>query len=919
MSDLHPHHDSIDEPLRKRFEQAWADGHPEPIDRCVPPADDAGYLATLEELVHIELEFAWKSWARDRRSSFTTKAANTTVTPPRVETYLSRFPPLDQPEILLRLLQQECLVRRQAGDVISIQQYQQRFPELAVPEGLFESILREAGAGGQQGITSDAGPSEKQSFAATRAGRFGSYELLEEIGRGGMGVVYRARQCTADRIVALKVIRRDLLETERHDSQTAAMDRFRHEARAAARLEHENIVTVYEVGDVDGEPFFSMRYVDGGSLQEILHKGPISNRRAAEYLEPVARAVHEAHTRGILHRDLKPQNILVDKKTDRVMVADFGLAKLSEIGEELTHAGEVMGTPSYMSPEQAQDSSRVTALTDVYALGATLYCLLTGRPPFQAATGVETLRQLIDEEPVRPGQLNPSIDRDLETICVKCLQKEPPRRYDSARLLADDLRRYLRAEPISARPISKLQRTWRWCRRNPVVAALIGSTATFLILALVATAVGYVKTTSALMTAESARRQAEENYRQAREAVDNLYTRVSEDTLLNQPGMQPLRKELLEETLRYYRNFLSQRSGDFTIQPELALANFRAGSITEDIGTAEQALTFYRRALDMQKRLVAREPNDADRLQDLGATHNAIGRALHRLRQFDAALQAYEEAVAARRKAAAAAPRRSELQRVLANSIMNVGLLERETGRLQPARENLEEAQSIRRAIRRQELDRPQLQCDLAIGHYNLAVLALMFPDVDSAERNLQDAITILEKLLALHPKDLANQYRLVLCYRLLADLKCTTTDRDTAMDLYQEALQRAEPLALANPDVREYQAELAGLRMNLGLLHLEGNDAELTRTCFRQALRILDKLAQQYPAFPRHRRDLAVTLRVLATLDLESGDAAAAEENLLRSQQLLRALVEEFSGNEEHEAQLSETTALLEGLKNGD
>jgi len=912
MSDPQPHSDSIDEPLRKRFEQAWADGNPQPIDSCIPAADDAGYLATLEELVHIELEFAWKSWARDRRASSTAETIDTTDTPPRVETYLSRFPRLDQPEILLRLLQQECLVRSQAGDVVSIEQYQQRFPQLAPPEGLFESILREAGAPG-------AGTSEKQPIAATRAGRFGNYELLEEIGRGGMGVVYRARQCTADRIVALKVVRRELLESERHDSQTAAMDRFRHETRAAARLEHENIVTVYEVGDVDGEPFFSMRYVDGSSLRETVREGPISNRRAAEYLEPVARAVNEAHAEGILHRDLKPQNILVDKKTDRAMVADFGLAKLSEIGEELTHAGEVMGTPSYMSPEQAQDSSRVTARTDVYALGATLYCLLTGRPPFQAATGVETLRQVIDEEPVRPGQLNPSIDRDLETICVKCLQKEPARRYDSARLLADDLRRYLRGEPILARPIGSLQRTWRWCRRNPVVAALIGSTATFLILALLATAVGYVKTTAALMTAESARRQAEENYRQAREAVDNLYTRVSEDTLLNQPGMQPLRKELLEEALRYYRKFLSRRSDDLTIQPELALANFRAGRITEEIDSPEKSLTCYRRARDIQRRLLAREPNDPDRLEDLGATHNAVGRVLHRLRQFDAALQAYEEAVAVRRRLAATAPERSEFQRVLANSIMNAGLLEKERGRLQSARENLEEAQLVRRAIRRPDLDRPQLQRDLAIGHYNLAVLAMMLRDDASAQRNLRDAIAILEKLLAGHPKDLANQHRLVICYRILADLKSTTADRDAAMGLYREALQRMEQLALANPDVPEYQAALAGLQMNLGQLHRERNAPDLTRTCFHQALQILDKLAGQGPSIPRYRRDLAVTLRAIGTLDLTAGDDRAAEESLLRSQQHLRTLVEEFPGNEEFELQLSETTALLEGLRNGD
>jgi serine/threonine protein kinase len=313
-------------------------------------------------------------------------------------------------------------------------------------------------------------PNSRQSDAPRR---FGDYDLLEVLGQGGMGIVYRARQRSANRIVALKVIRADRLANPSPDHQAAAFARFKLEAQTAAQLDHDHLVTVFEVGQCDQQPFYSMKYVDGCSLSELLRDGPLENRRAAGYLEAAARGVHEAHEHGILHRDLKPHNILIETKTDRALVADFGLAKLAEADGAMTVAGEVFGTPSYMPPEQAVDSSRVTTLSDVYSLGATLYHALTGRPPFLAATTLETLKQVVEQEPVRPRELNASVDRDLETICLKALHKEPRRRYASAAEFADDLRRYSVDEPIRARRVRRIERGWRWCRRNPIVATLL--------------------------------------------------------------------------------------------------------------------------------------------------------------------------------------------------------------------------------------------------------------------------------------------------------------------------------------------------------------------------------------------------------------------------------------------------------------
>lgn len=294
--------------------------------------------------------------------------------------------------------------------------------------------------------------------------RFGEFELIEEIARGGMGVVYRARQVELDRIVALKMILTGQLASEEE------VGRFRVEALAAAQLEHANIVSIYDVGEVDGQHYFSMEYVKGANLSKLLGVGVLPGRKAAEYIEQVARAVHYAHERGILHRDLKPGNILVNEQ-NQPKITDFGLAKLmpatggppsARRASDLTRTGRVMGTPGYMSPEQASGQSReLGPACDVYGIGAVLYELLTGRPPFRGESDLETVLQVLNQDPVPPRLLHPNVDVDLETICLKCLEKDPALRYPSAAALADDLHRYLHGEAITARSINLLERLTR--------------------------------------------------------------------------------------------------------------------------------------------------------------------------------------------------------------------------------------------------------------------------------------------------------------------------------------------------------------------------------------------------------------------------------------------------------------------------
>src|SRR6476661_1550984 len=308
--------------------------------------------------------------------------------------------------------------------------------------------------------------SKKAARAVELLGELGDYQLLEEIGRGGQGVVFRARQKSLNRTVALKVISLGQWASKAH------LNRFRLEAEAAARLEHPGIVPIYEVGERDGSCYFSMKFVEGGQLDAVVTREAMPIRRAVEFVAKVARIVHYAHEHGILHRDIKPGNILLDAKGEPHLT-DFGLARLVESESTVTRTLEVLGTPSYMAPEQAVGNhAQITGATDVYGLGAVLYHLLTGQPPFAGGTTYETIKLLLDTEPRQPRLLNPKIDRDLSTICLKCLEKDPKRRYSSALAAAEDLGRWLKHEPIVARHTGVIARGRKWVRRNPSIAVM---------------------------------------------------------------------------------------------------------------------------------------------------------------------------------------------------------------------------------------------------------------------------------------------------------------------------------------------------------------------------------------------------------------------------------------------------------------
>ena len=417
----------------------------------------------------------------------------------RSEIFFERFPALkSHRDCAVNLVYAEFLLESDVAGPPRVADYLERFAEFREElqrQFEWEQGLGEEGRRGSPGTTllrfsvAERGtekradePPEGESHPRI----FGDYELLEKIARGGMGIVYKARQRSLNRVVALKMIRPGRLGDPEN------VERFYTEAKAAANLQHPHIVAVHEIGEHEGQHFFSMDYVPGATLAEMVREHALPPHQAARYVKIIAETMQFAHAHGVLHRDLKPANVLVNE-SDEPLITDFGLAKQLEDQSHLTIEGLVLGTPSYMPPEQAAGRiQEVEPRSDVYSLGATLYELLTSRPPFRAANPYETIKQVCEVEPVSPRLLNPGVPRDLETICLKCLQKDKVRRYNSAQELADELARFLADEPILARPTSRLERTWRWCHRNPSLATAVGLAAIGLVAAAVSLSWGYL-------------------------------------------------------------------------------------------------------------------------------------------------------------------------------------------------------------------------------------------------------------------------------------------------------------------------------------------------------------------------------------------------------------------------------------------
>jgi WD40 repeat protein/serine/threonine protein kinase len=531
------------ERLLERFEQAWETGASPCLEDYLAGAG-GNRLPLLVDLVHIDLEYRLRAGQN---------AA--------LEDYLERYAELADHEDLVELIEAEFRQRCRWGQQPKLEDYQRRFPRHA------ETLAKQL-----NNLTTQSGRRRQEPGGPGPAAVAG-YQILGELGRGGMGVVYQARHLKLNRLVALKMI------LAGGHASAADEARFLAEAETVASLQHPNIVQVYEVGQHEGRPYLELEYVAGGNLAERLKAGPLLPRVAAQLIEQLARGIDAAHQAGIVHRDLKPSNVLLqtadvpetataaDKSAIYNLqaavpkITDFGLAKRVQSSSGLTQTGTVLGTPAYMAPEQAGgEGKRVGPAADVYALGAILYECLTGRPPFQGPTALETLQLVISTEPVSPSRLQPKLAPDLATICLKCLRKEPGQRYATAQELADDLHRFLEGKPVRARPVGGLERGWRWCRRNPWPAA---SVAGILLSLLAGTIVSLCFMTEAMRAAGRVKIEADNaRANEQRALAQEIETRRQVNKLFVARGLELADRGDLEEALAWFARPLHADSGD---------------------------------------------------------------------------------------------------------------------------------------------------------------------------------------------------------------------------------------------------------------------------------------------------------------------------------------------------------------------
>jgi serine/threonine protein kinase len=868
-----PRHDTLSREHQKQlegwlidFDRRWC---PELMRVRAPalPADAPWRLPALIEMVKIDLE---RRWQRGERVV--------------LADYLRDYPELGTPQtVAADLIRAEYDVRRQFGETVDPVAFLGLYGARNVELGALLAGIPVPTLVARQTTVTHVGAADAPSVY--------EYELLGELGRGGMGVVYKARQAGLNRVVALKKILADQLAGPQERA------RFHAEAQAAARLQHPNIVQIHHVGEEDGQPFLVMEYVEGESLAQRLAAGPLPARRAAELVAVLARAMDHAHSRGVVHRDLKPANVLLreegltnhsnDKDSETKAkqtpgaassirgirgspltpkIADFGLAKRLDAGAgTLTQSGALLGTPAYMAPEQALGRSHeVGPAADLWSLGVILYEALTGRPPFQAENALETLRQVTYHEPVPPSALNVRLPRDLEIITLKCLQKEPPRRYGSAALLAEDLDRFLRGEAIRARPTGITERAWKWARRNPWVAGLL---AAVLVTLLAGTAVSLHFALAARDRAREASFHAEQaeisagEERKARETAQKRLEQIEKanailgsifselDPQAEAKGRPSLRVQLGKRLGQAAQLLEGEAIGDAMT---VARLQHRLGSSLMGLGHYEKALPLLEKARATHEAVLGPDHRDTlNSKNDLGLLYHAQGK--------------YERAEALLRE-----------------------VLESRQKKLRPDHPDILSSKNnlsaLYHAQRRYDLAEPlvmqvlrQRENQLGPNHLrtlasktNLATLYLVQGKYHQAEPLLLRVLTLREKQQgADHPDTLIVKNHLATLYQV------------------QRRFDKAEPLVREGLWMREKQLgpdhpETLRSKTNLALLYQAQRKYAKTEPLLLEVLRLREKkLEADHPDTLATRRELAVLYWLMRRL---SQSVPLLEETLRRS-----------------------------------
>jgi tetratricopeptide (TPR) repeat protein len=829
------------------------------------------------------------------------------------ETYLRDYPALQEDaELALELVYGEFLLREEMGEAPALADYVRRFPQYAARLAQQAEVHQALAATSAEVLDKTLVGGGNFSPRPSRWPIVPGYEVLCELGRGGMGVVYKARQTALGRLVSLKMLRDAYAGPEE-------LARFRREAEAVARLQHPNVVQIYEVGEHDGRPYLALEFVDGGSLDRLLRGRPQPARAAAELLVTLARAVAHAHQQGVVHRDLKPANILLqgkrstddtdctDKKNssfssvesvssvDRFIpkVADFGLAKhLDASGGATTPDGALLGTPGYMAPEQAAGRTEtVGPLADVYALGTILYECLSGRPPFNSLNWAEALEQVRAEEPLPPRRLQPSVPRDLESICLKCLEKDPRRRYATAAALADDLQRFLDGKPVLARPAGVLGRAGKWARRRPAVAALVAVSALAVLLLSGGGWWSWLQVRRAAESEATHRQRAEQSFRQALDAVDQMLTEVGAVDLADVPQVEPVRRRLLLKALDFFNDFLKERGDDPAVRFEAARAHGRCGDVLALQGQPEEARSHYDQAVALLERMSA----GSEQRRELGRNANNRGALLKKMGRFAEAEADYRRALVLRQGLADEFPDRPECRQELAATHYLLGaLLAPQRGRQKEAADDYAAARETQQRLAEDFPDEPEYQRDLARTLNNLGILQW-----EAGRREADDSFRQAEE----RQRGLVAKARHVPHYR--RELARTLLNRGTLLEsrhdaaaarkAFEEARDLLRRLANDYATVPEYRHELAGAYHLLGRLLRDQDQGQEAEAALNTAADLCRELRREVPLEPRYGRELGLVYLDLGILQEDASRLREAEANYRRGLEVQQALADGF------------------------
>jgi serine/threonine-protein kinase len=758
------------------------------------------------------------------------------------------------------------------------------------------------------------------------------YTLTRLHAQGGIGRVWLARDETFGRDVALKELRPE------RTANPAVWARFLEEARITGQLEHPNIVPVHElVGPAEGRrPFYTMRFVKGRTLSEAARSyharraagqvGPLDLRELLQAFVSVGQAVAYAHSRGVLHRDLKGQNVVLGDFGE-VIVLDWGLAKVVGRAEETvtppvdvgpadergeTLQGQALGTPGYMSPEQAEGRwNAVDRRTDVYGLGAILYEVLSGHPPFDGPNNAEVLRHVVQDPPDRPRSVNAAVPLPLEAVCLKALAKRPAERYPTAEALTADVKRWMADEPVSAYREPPHVRAGRWARRH---RPLVAGAAALLVAAVVGLSVGTVllsranaRTEAERLRAEAARAQAEENFRKARQAVDDYFTKVSESKLLNVPGLQPLRKELLESARTYYQGFLRQRTGDPNLRAEAGAAAYRVAIITGLLRTADQALPVMEQARAAYLGLTRDQPSVTKYSVDLAICDNDLGRLHAQVGDRETATRYHREALEIRRRNAQAHPDGARFQDELVRSLSNLAGIAAADGRVAEALRLTEQGVAIlERAVGgATPATRLELPTDLGTtfntvggvlaahaGHYlRMGDLLHQSGRPDDALAAYRKSLAIVDSLLAADPGDLYYQG----AYATVGTSVCFSLDFLMRPDDSRAVARKVKPvverLVAENPSVPAYRLNFARLLDIEGMQATRAGQFGEAVPRLREALTLYERLGADDPRAEYYQYLISAVCRHLGLVPPPHVPRAEALDRLHRSETVLQGI----------------------------